>query len=173
MRDGSNPKLLRRLARATGGESYQPRRVEDIPEAFERIAKDIRNAYTLAYTPTKSERRRRAGGGARCKVYVRSQDGRVADGAHARRLLREDAARIGNEGDRGVGRAACSSVRCSASASAASACMRTRPSKRGASRPSRPRRSSAPRRRKRAGARSRAADWSACSTCRGCSCRRR
>jgi Ca-activated chloride channel homolog len=74
VRDG-NPKLLRQLARATGGESYQPRRIDEVPEAFERIAMDIRNAYTLAYVPTTThdgpERRRRA-----VKVYVRSQDGR-------------------------------------------------------------------------------------------------
>ena len=75
LKDG-NPKLLRRLARATGGEAYQPRRIEDVPEAFERISKDIRNAYTLAYTPAKSSgaapQRRRS-----VKVYVRSQDGRT------------------------------------------------------------------------------------------------
>ena len=45
-------------------------------EAFERIARDIRSAYTLAYTPTKSttaaEHRRR-----KVSVYVRSQDGRA------------------------------------------------------------------------------------------------
>jgi Ca-activated chloride channel family protein len=75
LKDG-NPKLLRRLAHLTGGEAYQPRRVDNVPEAFERISKDIRNAYTLAYVPTKSARdeahRRRT-----VKVYVRSQDGRV------------------------------------------------------------------------------------------------
>jgi Ca-activated chloride channel family protein len=75
LKDG-NPKLLRRLAHLTGGEAYQPRRVDNVPEAFERISKDIRNAYTLAYVPTKSDRdeahRRRT-----VKVYVRSQDGRV------------------------------------------------------------------------------------------------
>jgi Ca-activated chloride channel homolog len=73
---GGDTKLLRRLARSTGGESFQPRRVEDVPDAFERISKDIRNAYTLAYVPTKSTvtegpRRRTV------RVYVRSQDGRV------------------------------------------------------------------------------------------------
>jgi Ca-activated chloride channel homolog len=76
LRDG-NPKLMRRLARATGGESYQPRRVEEVSEAFERISKDIRNAYTLAYVPTKSMT---GDAGARrrtVKVYVRSQDGRI------------------------------------------------------------------------------------------------
>jgi VWFA-related protein len=75
--DGSNPKLLRRLAQSTGGEFYFPRRVDDVPDAFERISKDIRSAYTIAYTPTKggdtaADRRRRT-----VKVYVRSQDGRV------------------------------------------------------------------------------------------------
>jgi len=76
MKHEGNPGLLRRLARATGGEAFQPRRVDDVPEAFERISKDIRNAYTLAYTPTKSSasaaQRRRT-----VKVYVRSQDGRI------------------------------------------------------------------------------------------------
>jgi VWFA-related protein len=76
IKDG-NPKLLRRLARLTGGQAYQPRRVAQVPEAFERISRDIRNAYTLAYVPTRSgnndmARRRRA-----VKVYVRSPDGRV------------------------------------------------------------------------------------------------
>lgn len=76
MRDGSDPRLLRRLARSTGGEFYSPRTADDIPQAFQSIAQDIRNAYTLAYTPTLSDRpaqgRRR-----KVSVYVRSKDGRV------------------------------------------------------------------------------------------------
>lgn len=76
LRDG-NPKLLRRLARSTGGEDYQPRGIDEIPRAFARIATDIRNAYTIAYAPTRNadagrERRRHP-----VKVYVRSPDGRV------------------------------------------------------------------------------------------------
>lgn len=75
IKDG-NPKLMRRLARATGGESYQPRSAEAMSTAFERISKDIRNAYTIAYTPTKgatsAPHRRRA-----VKVYVRAPDGRI------------------------------------------------------------------------------------------------
>jgi VWFA-related protein len=76
-RDGSNPRLLRRLADATGGAFYHPRRPSEISEAFENIAKDIRNAYTIAYTPTKgvsegAQPRRRT-----VRVYVRSHDGRV------------------------------------------------------------------------------------------------
>ena len=75
VRDG-NPRLLRRLATLTGGESNQPRHIEDVPEAFERISKDIRNAYTLAYVPTKSAGEA-AGRRRTVKVYVRSKDGRV------------------------------------------------------------------------------------------------
>jgi Ca-activated chloride channel homolog len=74
-----DPKLLSRLARATGGESYRPRRVDDISEAFDEIARDIRSAYTLAYAPTtatagssEDHRRRRT-----VRVYVRSKDGRA------------------------------------------------------------------------------------------------
>jgi VWFA-related protein len=74
-----NPQLLRRLARATGGESYRPRRADDISEAFNEITRDIRSAYTLAYTPTTAtsaasneQPHRRT-----VRVYVRSKDGRA------------------------------------------------------------------------------------------------
>ena len=79
MRDG-NPKLLRRLSQSTGGVSFTPKRVDDVPGAFDAIARDIRSAYTLAYVPTPlsdaraAERHRRA-----VKVYVRSRDGRPLD----------------------------------------------------------------------------------------------
>ena len=75
-RDG-DPRFLRRLAQATGGEAHAPRRVDDVPAAFERISRDIRSAYTLAYAPAHhrsddGERHRRA-----VRVYVRAKDGRV------------------------------------------------------------------------------------------------
>ncbi|HET9703858.1 MAG TPA: VWA domain-containing protein [Vicinamibacterales bacterium] len=75
-RDG-DPRFLRRLAQATGGEAHAPRRVDDVPAAFERISRDIRSAYTLAYAPAHhrsddGERHRRA-----VQVYVRAKDGRV------------------------------------------------------------------------------------------------
>jgi Ca-activated chloride channel family protein len=75
VRDG-NPKLLRRIAQSTGGESYHPRRSDDIPDAFERIAKDIRSAYTIAYAPTTlgsgDDRPRHT-----VRVYVRAPDGKA------------------------------------------------------------------------------------------------
>lgn len=76
VRDGSDPKLMQRLARSTGGAFYAPRKLDQIAEAFESIAKDIRNAYTIAYTPTRTadaaQGRRRV-----VRVYVRSKDGRA------------------------------------------------------------------------------------------------
>lgn len=73
MRDG-NPRLMRRLAQATGGEAFHPRRSDAIDDAFARIARDIRSAYTLGYAPTTTaaadDRRHTV------RVYVRMKDGR-------------------------------------------------------------------------------------------------
>ena len=77
MRDG-NPGLLRRLSRFTGGESFSPVNTDEVPGALERIARDIRSAYTLAYRPTAGksrstdEVRRRT-----VKVYVRNSGGKA------------------------------------------------------------------------------------------------
>lgn len=75
LRDG-NPGLLRRLARETGGESFQPRNVDDVPQTLERIARDIRSAYTLAYTPTTGAGKAAKDRQRQVRVYVRSPDGR-------------------------------------------------------------------------------------------------
>ena len=47
-----NPRVLRRLARATGGEAFLPGSVSDVVPICQQIARDIRNQYTIAYTPT-------------------------------------------------------------------------------------------------------------------------
>jgi VWFA-related protein len=52
----ANPQLLKELAVASGGESYRPRNSEDIAEALEAIARDIRHTYTIGYTSTNSAR---------------------------------------------------------------------------------------------------------------------
>jgi Ca-activated chloride channel homolog len=44
-----NPRVLRDLARATGGEAYFPATQKDIVPICETIARDIRNQYTLGY----------------------------------------------------------------------------------------------------------------------------
>lgn len=54
-RDG-DPEFLRELARETGGKAFAPARVDDIPEALEQIARDIRATYTLGYVSTNEAR---------------------------------------------------------------------------------------------------------------------
>jgi len=47
-----NPGVLKRLARATGGEAFLPGSVQHVVPICEQIARDIRNQYTIAYVPT-------------------------------------------------------------------------------------------------------------------------
>ena len=49
----SNPKLLKKLAEASGGEASQPKSVNDVEGALRRIARDIRNTYTIGYIPAR------------------------------------------------------------------------------------------------------------------------
>ena len=42
-----NPEVLRRLAKATGGEAFFPKHLEDIKATCEHIAREIRQQYTL------------------------------------------------------------------------------------------------------------------------------
>ncbi len=44
-----NPEMLRRLARATGGEAYIPGPFDGLAAICERIAREIRHQYTLGY----------------------------------------------------------------------------------------------------------------------------
>jgi Ca-activated chloride channel homolog len=44
-----NPGVLRHLAQATGGEAFFPERLGDVAAICERIARDIRNQYTIGY----------------------------------------------------------------------------------------------------------------------------
>jgi VWFA-related protein len=47
-----NPDALKQLAKDTGGEAFLPESVSDVVPICERIARDIRNQYTIAYVPT-------------------------------------------------------------------------------------------------------------------------
>jgi len=46
-----NPGFLRDLAHVTGGEAFVPRNSEHLVGVCEKIAKDIRNRYTVGYVP--------------------------------------------------------------------------------------------------------------------------
>lgn len=47
-----NPRVLKRIAKATGGEAFLPESVKNIVAISEQIARDIRSQYTLTYIPT-------------------------------------------------------------------------------------------------------------------------
>ena len=49
--DDSNPSVLKRLAKVTGGEAFFPSSSSEVVPICEKIARDIRNQYTLAYVP--------------------------------------------------------------------------------------------------------------------------
>ena len=48
---------MRTFAAMTGGRAYFPRFQAEFPEIFRDIGDDIRNQYTLAYSPTNNEAR--------------------------------------------------------------------------------------------------------------------
>lgn len=54
--DDANPKVLKALAAATGGQAFFPKGTGDVTRVLERVATDIRSGYTLAYTPTNGAR---------------------------------------------------------------------------------------------------------------------
>jgi VWFA-related protein len=68
-----NPRLLKRLAAASGGQSFEPDRLKDVGPALEAIARDIRTVYTLGFVPDVP-----AAGAVfrRLRVIVQSPDGR-------------------------------------------------------------------------------------------------
>jgi VWFA-related protein len=80
-----NPGVLRRLAHITGGEAFFPRELHDVVSICERIARDIRNQYTVGYVSTNIEQpgvyrsirlvARAAGKG---KLAVRTRAGYIA-----------------------------------------------------------------------------------------------
>ncbi len=82
-----NPAVLRRLAAVTGGEAFFPERLEDVVSICERVARDIRNQYTLGYVSSNTARTgsfrairlvaRSADGG---KAVVRTRSGYIAGG---------------------------------------------------------------------------------------------
>jgi VWFA-related protein len=51
-----NPRLLARLADASGGEAFEPRRADDVDDVLQHIARDIRQSYTLGYVSTNTLR---------------------------------------------------------------------------------------------------------------------
>lgn len=51
-----NPGVLRRLAHQTGGQAFFPAQITETVEICERIAKDIRDQYTIGYSSAREKR---------------------------------------------------------------------------------------------------------------------
>jgi VWFA-related protein len=49
--DDRNPRVLKQLARISGGESFFPESLDEILPICQQIAHDIRTQYTISYAP--------------------------------------------------------------------------------------------------------------------------
>jgi Ca-activated chloride channel homolog len=89
--DADNPErnlgVLKRLAKATGGEAFLPEELSEVVTICERIARDIRHQYTIGYVPTDLTRdgayhaiRVVAGAKGRDRLLVRTRSGYRASG---------------------------------------------------------------------------------------------
>jgi Ca-activated chloride channel family protein len=68
----ANPKRLKQLAQASGGVAFLPRDARQVADALERVALDIRSAYTIGYVPASTA----PPGLRRIRVVVHPPDGR-------------------------------------------------------------------------------------------------
>jgi Ca-activated chloride channel homolog len=50
-----NPKVLRKLASVSGGEYFQPQRLDQVLPTFHHISQDVRSRYTLGFSPDLSD----------------------------------------------------------------------------------------------------------------------
>jgi Ca-activated chloride channel family protein len=85
-----NPGVLKQLAHATGGEFFQPETISDVVPLCAQIARDIRNQYTIAYTPTNAAQdgayraiQVRAKAAGHDRLVVRTRPGYYAPGARS------------------------------------------------------------------------------------------
>ena len=52
-----NRGVMSRIATVSGGEFFEPAKLEDVLPVFDKIAKDIRNTYTIGYVPDEANHR--------------------------------------------------------------------------------------------------------------------
>jgi VWFA-related protein len=69
----SNPKRLARLAETSGGKAFEPKDVDGIHQAFQQIAREIRQSYTIGYEPAQTGQR---AGFRHISVEARAPNGR-------------------------------------------------------------------------------------------------
>jgi Ca-activated chloride channel family protein len=86
--EDKNPRVLRRLAETTGGEAFFPGQLNEVVAICERIARDIRQQYTLGYVASSPAKpgdwravRVVAHAAGKGKLSVRTRAGYLAGGA--------------------------------------------------------------------------------------------
>jgi Ca-activated chloride channel family protein len=52
MDSDADPGFLSQLSEMTGGVAFRPKNIGEVAEVFQRVARDIRNMYTLGYVPS-------------------------------------------------------------------------------------------------------------------------
>ena len=92
-----NPGVLRRLARATGGEAFFPARLSEVISICERSAREIRNQYTIGYL---SGSQAQPGTYRSIRVAARAAAGRLSVRARAGYIARGESRPIRDEGAR-------------------------------------------------------------------------
>ena len=60
MNSEADPGFLNQLSGATGGVAFRPKNAAEIDDILQRIARDIRNMYTIGYVPAETTRAGRA-----------------------------------------------------------------------------------------------------------------
>lgn len=70
---GANPKVLKQIAEASGGEAFRPANARQVANVLLHIARDIRHTYTMGYVPTNTAH---DGAFRRLRVIVESPDRR-------------------------------------------------------------------------------------------------
>jgi Ca-activated chloride channel family protein len=92
-----NPGVLRRFAEPTGGQAFFPRELNEVAAICDRIARDIRNQYTLGYVSTNPPGpgafrviKVSAHSAGKSKLFVRTRSGYLAD-RESRAVIRDDA----------------------------------------------------------------------------------
>jgi Ca-activated chloride channel homolog len=80
-----NPRVLKRIARVTGGEAFLPAEASAVVNTCQSIARDIRNQYTIGYAPENQDLdgvyrqiRVSVAGRRGGKMFVRTRDGYIA-----------------------------------------------------------------------------------------------
>jgi VWFA-related protein len=53
----ADPGFLKQLSESTGGVAFRPKNVAEVQEILQRVARDIRNMYTIGYVPSQAAAR--------------------------------------------------------------------------------------------------------------------